>query len=196
MSLDKRLNKLDAIEKQLSTLSTKLSNIDTRVTSLESSVRDVDARVTDAEMSRAFDSQTCEELKSKNSELDKALQAERAKVAKLTSEFESLKSVPEDIDDLRSRSMRCNLLFHGFPEEKSPAARKTENCTKLVLDYVSEVFEIPNAHQTIKIERAHRLGAKYDYRKSRPIVVMFNQYPDKLIIKQKAQDTWKKYNDY
>lgn len=30
--------------------------------------------------------------------------------------------------------------------------------------------------------------AKYDYRKTRAIVVMFNHYPDKLLVKQKAQD--------
>lgn len=101
--------------------------------------------------------------------------------------------MPEDIDDLRSRSMRCNLLFHGFPEEKCLAARKDKNCATLVLDYVSDIFEIPNAHQTIKIERSHRLGTKYDYRKSRPIVVMFNHYPDKLLVKQK--EAWKKCND-
>ncbi|KAH3782150.1 hypothetical protein DPMN_160061 [Dreissena polymorpha] len=53
----------------------KLTYMDVRVTSLEGTVRNVDARVTDVETSRAFDSQTCEELKSKNTELDKALQA-------------------------------------------------------------------------------------------------------------------------
>ncbi|KAH3695822.1 hypothetical protein DPMN_083280 [Dreissena polymorpha] len=64
-SLDNRLNKLDSIETQLSNLTMKLSNMDVRVTSLEGTVRKVDSRVTDVETSRAFDSQTCEELKLK-----------------------------------------------------------------------------------------------------------------------------------
>ncbi|KAH3865003.1 hypothetical protein DPMN_028037 [Dreissena polymorpha] len=194
-SLDTRLNKLDSIETQLSNLTMKLSNMDVRVTSLEGTVRKVDSRVTDVETSRAFDSQTCEELKLKNTELDKALQAERRRIAELTSEFESLREVPDDIEDLRSRSMRCNLLFHGFPEEPSPAARRSENCAKTVLDHLVNSLEISHAHDLIKIERAHRLGAKYDVTKARPIVVMFNHYPDKMLVKQKAQEAWKKFND-
>ncbi|KAH3886687.1 hypothetical protein DPMN_010700 [Dreissena polymorpha] len=67
--------------KFLSNLTIKLSNIDVRVTTLECTVRNVDARVSDDETSRAFDFKTCEELKSKNTELDKALQAERRRVA-------------------------------------------------------------------------------------------------------------------
>ncbi|KAH3830507.1 hypothetical protein DPMN_103751 [Dreissena polymorpha] len=195
MSLDNRLNKLDSIEKQLSTLTTKLGNMDTRVTTLECKVKDVDTRVKEVEVSRAFDSQTCEDLKSKNIELDKALQTERANVAELASELKTLNSVSDDIEDLRARSMRCNLLFHGFPEEKSHEARKSENCAKLVLDYLNDKLEIARAHENIKIERAHRLGAKYDFRKPRPVVVMFNHYPDKLLVKQKAQEARKKYYD-
>ena len=195
MSLDNRLNKLDSIEKQLTSLSTKISNMDVRVTSLEGSVRGVDSRVTEVEASRAFDSQICDDLKSKNAEMDKTLQAERRRVADLKAELESLKSVPEDIDDLRSRSMRCNLLFHGFPEEKSHLARKSENCTNIVYDFLVNSLNIPDAREQIKIERAHRIGSKYDVRKPRPVVVMFNHYPDKILIKQRSQELWKKYND-
>ncbi|KAH3719430.1 hypothetical protein DPMN_062265 [Dreissena polymorpha] len=154
--------------------------MDVRITSIEDTVRNVDARKTDVETSRAFEPQTCEELKSKNTELDKTLQAERRRVAELTSEFESLREVPDDIEDLRSRSMRCNLLVHGFPKESSPSARRSENS-----------LEISNAHDRIKLERAHRLGAKYDATKSMTIVVMFNQYPNKMLVKHKALEAWK-----
>ncbi|KAH3782539.1 hypothetical protein DPMN_160456 [Dreissena polymorpha] len=129
--------------------------MDTRVITLECKVKDVDTRVQEVEVSRAFDSQTSEDLKSKNAELDKALQTERAKVAEQASELKTLNSVSDDIENLRARSMRCNLLFHGFPEEKTHEARMSEDCAKLVLDYLNDKLEITRAHENIKIERAH-----------------------------------------
>ena len=168
--------------------------MDNRVVFLESTVLDVNSKIGGIEASRVFDSQTCDELKIKNNQLEKELQSEREKLNNLSHDFESLRSVTDDIDDLRSRSMRCNLLFHGIPEEKSPAARKLENCANVVLDYCKNVLDIPHAHENIKIERAHRIS-RYDPNKIRPVVVMFNHYPDKVLIKQKTQEMWKKYND-
>jgi hypothetical protein len=80
------------------------------------------------------------------------------------------------------------MCHFDLRREKLPGERKTVNYAKLVIDYVSDVFGILNAHQTFrKIELA--FGAMYDFRKSRQIVVMFNRYSDKLLVKQKTQET-------
>jgi len=43
---------------------------------------------------------------------------------------------------------------------------------------------IVNPSDTIKYERAHRIG-RYDSSKKRPIVAMLNHFPDKQLIKHK-----------
>jgi len=193
-SLNQRLNKLDTIEKQLSTMTSKITSIDTRVTSLESSVKDVGSKMNDIEASRAFDTQVCDEIQKKQSEIDKTLKSERDKLTKLSAEYRSLKSLPDEIDDLRSRSMRNNLLFHGFDEGRSAEDRRAENSTDLVYNYLENTLNIADAKQNIKIERAHRIS-KYEHDKSRPIVAMFNHFPDKIMIKKKSQLLWKNFRD-
>ena len=44
---------------------------------------------------------------------------------------------------------------------------------------------MPDARETIKIDRAHRIGI-YDNTKKRPIVAKFNFFQDKATIKQSA----------
>ena len=118
-SLDQRLTKLDSIEKHLTSLATKITSIDTRVTSLESSAKVMNSKVVEVEASRAYDTQSCDELKDKQSQLEESLRTERERVKKYAAEVSALKSLPDDLDDLRSRSMRNNLLFHGFEECRS-----------------------------------------------------------------------------
>ncbi|XP_052785962.1 uncharacterized protein LOC128221388 [Mya arenaria] len=83
--------------------------------------------------------------------------------------------------------MRNNLLFFGFQERASPDDRRSEQCVKLLLDYFHDTLHIADAHENIKIERAHRIG-KYDTSKKRPIVAIFNHFPDKVLVKQKFRD--------
>lgn len=187
-SFDKRLGKLDSIETQLSTLSQKLSTMDTRVYSLETSVHETNSRVTDIETSRAFDAQTCDEIKLKQGELDKVLKVERDRISDLKQCYDSLKTIPEEVTDIKARSMRDNLLFFGFVEGRTDEDRRSENCTQMVLDYCQNTLQMEDARTNVKIERAHRLGNRYEINKPRPIVVKFSHYPDKQLVKQKSRE--------
>ena len=55
------------------------------------------------------------------------------------------------------------------------------------LNFFRDTLKIVNPSDTIKIERAHRIG-RYDSSKKRPIVGMFNHFPDKQLIKNKFRD--------
>ncbi|XP_053373968.1 cAMP-dependent protein kinase catalytic subunit-like [Mercenaria mercenaria] len=50
-------------------------------------------------------------------------------------------------------------------------------------------------NSTEKFQQAHRLSPKYNKDKTRPVVVMFNHYPDKLLVKQRSQELWKAYHE-
>lgn len=188
-AMDKRLGKLDTIEEQINTVTKKLSAIESRVSALESSSVDMNKRFAEIETSRVVDAQTCDEILSKQDSIDKQLCDERKKFNKLASDFESLSkakdAIQEDLVDIQSRSMRDNLLFFGFPEASSVDERRTENCTQKILDFCVDTLKIENARTDIKIERAHRVG-RFLQQKNRPIVVRFNHFPDKTLIKSKA----------
>ena len=90
----------------------------------------------------------------------------------------------EDVLDVQSRSMRDNLLFHGVPECDFFDQRKEEKCDEKIIILCDQTLHIENAGN-IKIERAHRMG-RYTAGRTRPIVVKFNHYPDKVRVKQSA----------
>ena len=156
-SLDKKLGKLDSIENKISTISQKMTSMDTRLSALEH----LNQKMQDLEKSRLFDSQSVDELKSKQSGLDQQLKIEKEKVESISREYAKMKTVRVDILDLQARSMRDNLLFMGFHECDSFEARRAENSTQSIHIFCRDTLKISDAHDSIKIERAHRLG-KYN----------------------------------
>lgn len=194
-SMDKRLSKLDTIEKQLSSLSVKMTSLDNRILALETSSKETNDRLTQVENSRMFDSQANDELRSKQTEIDNQLKNEQSRINNLKSECDKLKRVNEDIIDLQSRSMRDNLLFFGHTECSSVEERRHEDCTKTILDFCKDTLKIEDAATRFKIERAHRVGV-YDNTKTRPIVIKFSHYPDKMFVKQKASEVLKGRKDF
>lgn len=194
--LETKMNKLDAIEQKVSTMSEKISSFERRVTSLESVLADTNKQVSDTskrmneiETSRVYDSQVCDDLNNKFALLESDLKAEKKKNESLLTEMQEVKRgnlrLSEEVLDVQSRSMRDNLLFHGVKECDSFESRRSENCIVKVLDMCQNVLKIENARE-IRIDRAHRLG-RYRPDKSRPIVVKFNFFQDKVKIKQAAQ---------
>jgi len=59
--------------------------------------------------------------------------------------------------DLKSRSMRDNLLFHGKSEIVSE-----EDSIDIFYDLCENKLNIQNAMEIIKIDVAHRFGTKVD----------------------------------
>ena len=52
----------------------------------------------------------------------------------------------------------------------------------MVHDFCRDRLKISDAHDSVKIERVQTLG-RYTRNKSRPIIVKFNHFPDKMLIK-------------
>jgi hypothetical protein len=185
--MDKRLQKLDNIELQVSSMAQKMNSMDTRITFLESKLTDYNSKVVDIEISRAHDSQTCDELISKQNSIDKLLHDEKIKSEKISSDLTRLQlennRLSEEIVDLQMRSMRDNLLFFNFPEEATTESRKSENCNSKIMNFCSDDLDIDN----VKIDRSHRIG-KFQHGKVRPIVAKFHDPPVKETVKRVAYE--------
>ena len=191
-NMEQRLNTLDSIDSKLSNLTQKMTIMANRVSSLESKVNGNYRKLNDIEASRAHDSQTCDEIQNKQVTIDKQLRDERLRASKLEKDLERVQHsnsvLSDDIVDLQARSMRDNLLFFGFDEATTFDARRDENCVDSVLDFCENVLNLPNVRETLKIDRAHRIGL-FKHDKQRPIVAKFNFYQDKLVVKRSAFET-------
>jgi len=75
----------------------------------------------------------------------------------------------EEILDLKCRSMRDNLVFHGIPEADNESWSDTKH---KVTAFIKDVMKMPPAEvDSLSIDRAHRMGAKGA--RHRPVVVRF-----------------------
>lgn len=186
--INERLKKLDSIETLVNTMFDKLNGLNARVKVIETSVETNTKTVDDLKRSRTFDANVCEELAQKQKALENMLKAEKEQSAKLQAELESLKAenkqMSGEIVDLQSRSMRDNLLFFNVPEKTTHEERKQENCLKRIQDFLESTLNIVDS-KDIRIDRAHRVGEFVNH-KTRPIVVKFNYYPDKVRVKAAA----------
>ena len=153
--------KLDTLED----IKKRIVNVEQGVKELKSSIEFVHAEVKDLK----------EEVeRSKKSDIEN-----RMRIDCLEDENRRLH---DSIVDLKARSMRDNLLFHNVEEE----AR--ENTTDKIFQLLEEKLEIPDARNKIKIDRSHRVGRKCDtQRKPRAIVVKFNFYQDRALVRRNAK---------
>ena len=190
-TMERRLDKLDIIENQVTNLSQKFNQMETRLSSLESKLYQYDRKLNEIEASRHFDSQTCDEIKSKQVDIDLSLKTETLHNTRLASRLEEVNDennrLNENLLDLQSRTMRDNLLFFNFDECVNENDRKSEDCTEKIFSFCEDTLQMQDVRTTVKIDRAHRIG-RFNPNKKRPIVTKFNYFRDKVDVKQLVQD--------
>ena len=154
-----------------------VDRINTKVETLETKVKNNDARVTEVEQSNQFISNEFEETKKKLT----SASAEIKKLSTRCTDFEETVSkletqniiLEEKSNDLESRSMRENLLFHGFDESNG------EECEQVIKDFIANKLEIDTI---ITLDRTHRLG-RPKTTGPRPIVAKFNEYKQRELVR-------------
>ena len=203
-SIDGKLKSLTSIEKQLTTINSKITSLDTRLTGNEAAVKTLQRTVSDLEESRNFDAAIVESVKKATEtnaqNISKHKLEQTAANVKLTSDLKHVHDtlqntmtnittentqLKEEIIDLKARSMRDNLLFFNFAEQKTH--RKNESCIDKIYDFCEWELNMQNVRENVKIDRAHRIGP-YKPNKVRPIVAKFNFYQDKELIKRKSAE--------
>ena len=151
--MDKKLGQLQSIQNTLQSVTVQVNDVSTRLKSVETKVGDL-------ERSRTFDTETLNDIRGKQREMDKMLKTLQK------SEEEQKKR----LIDLQSRQMRDNLLFYNINDERNETS---EACYGKMLDLLRDEMKIERA-ALIKFDRVHRIG-KYDASKTRPVVASFFQ---------------------
>jgi FtsZ-binding cell division protein ZapB len=150
----------------------KLDSIDTRVKMVESDLKSVKESI-------EFAHAEIRELKKDNETRKKTDETTKERIEKLEKENEILN---KSVNDLKSRSMRDNLIFYNIPESKD------EDTTNIIHKLHEENLHLEDASKKIEIDRSHRLGRqKQGAEKPRPIIAKFNFYQDRENIRLNAK---------
>ena len=150
--MESDLKKLYELVAQMKSKLDKLDNIERHLARVHQDIRDL-------KQSYTFVNETADELKQSQKE-----QNETITLLKKVTRIEALNTkLNQEIIDIRAHSMRSNLVFYNLPEVEK------EDPFATVKDVLANKMGVDENNE-IEIERAHRLGAKRDDEKPRPIV--------------------------
>lgn len=128
-NIKKSVSKLENIEKTVNRISTKVNDLDLKVKSIDKILVDVENACT-------FHSETFEGTKKRTESTKTDIKKLDEKCKEFEKTMSCSKEINEKVDELESRSMRENLLFHGIKED--PA----ENCETLISDLIKTKLDI------------------------------------------------------
>lgn len=182
--LDK-LDKLDEIENSVRRMNSRIETFENRISKTESVVTDVEKSVTF--VSEQYETMRTEQdtEKVKTKVLDKKVADAKTETDELKSALEEVKKMnaelKEEVLDLKSRSMRDNLIFRNIPEMKD------ENTEEVLTLFLSQKLNINN----VNFERVHRMHEKKKKTQTVPrpklIVAKFTFFKDRERVRKAAK---------
>ena len=96
-----------------------------------------------------------------------------------------LKDLEHEVEDLRNRSLRNNLVFYNIPEKA-----ESQDCVAFIKGFIAMHMGLEVLCGDVEIERAHRTPTKVpgnnNKKKPRPIHVAFLRFTDKVKILSNA----------
>ncbi|XP_060552691.1 uncharacterized protein LOC132713969 [Ruditapes philippinarum] len=174
--IKKSVEKIDGIEKTVNRICLKVDE-------LENKYRTMDIRVNETESAAAFLSNEFEETKKKLANSKSDIKKFGDMCISFEKQVSSLETdnmqLNNKVNDLEARSLRDNLLFHGFNESPD------ENCEALIQNFIKHDLGIDQ--KEINIERAHRIGTNKG-KGIRPVVVKFLEWKDRELVRKTAND--------
>ena len=159
----------DAILKELQAQLDKLNVLDKineRLIRIENDITTVKGKVAHLEDRLNYANSELVEMKGKLEEKDK------------------LKDLEREVEDLRNRSRKDNLVFYNIPEKADG-----QDCVAFIKGFIAMHVGLEALCGDVEIERAHRTPTKVpgnNNKKARPMHVAFLRYTDKVKILSNA----------
>ena len=169
---------LSAIYESLSKIHEKLDSVTGTQTKLQTDVHGpsgIEERLQEVTEHTNDQDSMLAELRGENRKLQKEVELLKSFVVRLERKVDQQH---EELLDLKSRSMRDNLVLHGLKEEKG------ENLKETFQNVLKEGLKIDKA---VPIDRIHRLG-KLVQGRNRPVVVKFSAYQDRELVMEKKKN--------
>ena len=169
--------KINSIEETVKSIKSRIDQLETRVSGIETKIDDVEKSTTF--INKEFETHKADltNFNKRIKDIEKQCKTTESYLKTVESKYEKSS---DEILDLKSRSMRKNLIFYGIKKQCDQ-----ENCENLVK-------EITNTHLYIDptnmvFDRVHMLRYRA-CRHAQPVVVKFEQYTDRERVRQKYTD--------
>ena len=185
--LSKMNNKLNQMDERLNTL----ESLDKRVDGFDKELRKLWLFI---ESSSKATNEKVDKVETRVSSTEVDLEGARSKIADL--EIENIR-MKEEVNYMKSQSMRNNLIFGNIDEVPSEKPAKTE---EIIRNFMIEKLKIArDIVNNIKIERAHRMGiatsmingeSRDEMKKSRRIVCKFSFFGDREMVRGQSKNVW------
>ena len=129
-------------------------------------------------------------VKEKVAQLEYGLNYTNSKLAEMKGKLEEkaekgmLKDLEREVEDLRNRSRRNNLVFYNIPKKA-----ESQDCAAFIKGFINTHMGLEALCGDIEIERAHRTPTKVlvnNNKKPRPVHVAFVRYTDQVKILSNA----------
>ena len=123
-------------------------------------------------------------VKGKVDQLEDGLNYTNSELAEMKGKLEEkaekdkLKDLEREMEDLRNRSRRNNLVFYNIPEKA-----EGQDCAVFIKTFINTHMGLEALCGDVEIERAHRTPTKVpgnNIKKPRPVHVAFLRYTDKV----------------
>ena len=191
VTMEKCLTKLDKLDK-LDQIESSVRKIDTRMCKVKTRLDKTEAVVHGVEKSVEFVSQKYDDVSEENKSDRKAVKNLSKAVSELQSGTDELKKsltealklnteLKEEVLDLKSRSMRDNLVFTNIPEFTN------ENTEDVLANFLRDKMNI----KKISFERVHRIRLKNPLnmkgKKMRPIVAKFTFFKERERVRKSGR---------
>jgi hypothetical protein len=184
--IERKIVSINEIQGALDTLNSKVSVIDNGLNTATKEFKDLESNV--SALGNVFDSirevsENNKSLASSNKkEILKAVMGQRRLEEKVENELKAVNevsdNVKESLTDLKARSMRDNLIFSGFPEER------WEDTEAILQSFLQKKYKLD---YEIPFERVHRMGKWSEFReRPRNIVAKFTYFKDREFIRKNA----------
>ena len=184
-----RMSKVESQISQIGVLQRKVEATDRSVTIVGDELKSMKSKMREYDKDIIYYSEVCDDLLRSNTDLGMQLtdivdRLDNIESMQKRTNEEVLKT-NEKIIDVRWRSMRENLIFHGIPESESHQA--TENCEMIIKNFIRMEM---NISKDIPFDRVHRLGRYFDQQRfPRPIMAKFTYFKDKELVSLQAPRT-------
>lgn len=190
-ALESRLSQIESDVSKIKSVTDTVASLTSKVNTCENEMKEMKNTISSVEHSAKAMSQIFDDVKKNHESELKSIKTNtrnleenlKRSVNSIVQKNEELQS---SIIDLKSRSMRDNLIFSGIPETPN------EDCEAVLHHFLENKLKID---EYISFERVHRMGKPDEFKtKPRNIIAKFSFFKDREFVRRRAPQKLKNTN--
>lgn len=190
-ALESRLSQIESDVSKIKSVTDTVASLTSKVNTCENEIKEMKNTISSVEHSAKAMSQIFDDVKKNHESELRSIKTNTRNLEEnlkrsVTSIVQKNEELQSSIIDLKSRSMRDNLIFSGIPETPN------EDCEAVFHHFLENKLKID---EFISFERVHRMGKPDEFKtKPRNIIAKFSFFKDREFVRRRAPQKLKSTN--